>query len=350
MSVIKKHIRSLSAYKPPIEGRRNEQNLRLDFNERTTSVSPEIEQALCNLAKGKLLQVYPSYGNLVQRLAIHSEVDAECLMITNGSDQGIEIIIRACCSENDEVIIPSPSFAMYKQVAEVENLTVLEPKYSLEGGYPTGEILKLINEKTTLIVASNPNNPTGTPIETQDILAIAKAAPQAAILVDECYFEYSGLSVKNEVEEFQNLFVCRTFSKTWGLPSVRLGTIISSAENIEHLLKVRGPYDINQFAEVAVNAALDNTEYMQSYVREVLEDSKPLLENYLRSKEITYWPSVANYLLTLPKDPESLVQKLKQRNILVRPRTSPDGTPAVRISIGTLEQTQKLIAALEEIL
>jgi histidinol-phosphate aminotransferase len=350
MSVIKKHIQELSSYKPPIEGRRNNENLLLDFNERTVPVSPEIEQALCDLATGKLLQVYPSYGKLVERLAEHSKVAPECLMITNGSDQGIEVIIRACCSAGEEVIIPAPSFAMYSQAAGVENLKIVSPKYSIDGGYPTDEILKLANNNTSLIVASNPNNPTGTPIEIEEILVIAKSVPQAAILVDECYFEYTDVTVKDYVEQYPNLFICRTFSKTWGLPSLRLGTIISAAENIDHLLKVRGPYDVNQFAETAVTAAIANPSYMEVFVKEVLEESKPLLESFLKSKGIAFWPSVANFILTLPENPGEVSDKLASRNILTRPRVDPSGKAALRISIGTLEQTKRLISALEEIL
>lgn len=346
MSIFKSHIDAMSAYKPPLEGRDPKRHLLLDFNERSVPVSEPIKRALIDYINDGRLQMYPSYGNVVERIAAYTQVRPEQLMITNGSDQGIDLIIRAACREGDEAIIPGPSFAMYKQVALVENLAIVEPQYTREGGFPTTEVLQAISAKTRLICIANPNNPSGTVVSREDIISIAQAAPDAVILVDECYFEYCGVTVADLVDQYRNLVITRTFSKTWGLPSLRFGYVISAVDNILALLNVRGPYDINQLAIVAVQAALDNPEYTQDYVREVMEESKPLLEKFLDQQKIEYWPSGANFIWTFPADAPALDQALQNAGILVRPKADAEGRLGLRITLGTKEQMERTIAVL----
>ncbi len=347
MSIFKSHIDAMSAYQPPLEGRDPKRHLLLDFNERSVPVSEPIKQALINYINDDRMQMYPSYGDIVQRIADYTGVLAEQVMITNGSDQGIDLIIRAACREGDEAIIPGPSFAMYKQVALVENLSIVEPQYTRELGFPTAEVLAAVNERTRLICIANPNNPSGTVAAREDIVTIAKAAPEAVILVDECYFEYCGVTVSDLVDQHKNIVITRTFSKTWGLPSLRFGYVISARENILALLNVRGPYDINQLAVVAIHAALDNPEYTQNYVREIMEESKPLLEAFLERKQIPYWPSGANFIWTFPPNAEVLDGALQQAGILVRPKADAEGRLGLRITLGTREQMERIIQVLE---
>ena len=345
MSIFKSHLAQMGAYKPPLEGRDNHQHLLLDFNERTLPVSPAIKQAMIDYINDDQLQVYPSYGDITNKIARYCNVPAEQVMITNGSDQGIDLIIRAASREGDEAIIPGPSFAMYHQCAKVENLKIIEPAYIKEEGFPKQAVLNSISDKTRLIVLANPNNPCGTPIARDDILEIAAAAPAAAVMVDECYFEYTQETVCDAVEKYPNLLVTRTFSKTWGLPSVRLGYVISHPDNINALLNVRGPYDINQLAVVAIDAALSNPEYTEQYVKEVIAVSKPMFEAFLQQQQIPYWNSVANYIWTFPENAKEVEQSLRADGILVRPKTDMIGKTGLRVNLGNKEQTQKLIGS-----
>ena len=322
----------------------------LDFNERTTPVSPQIIEALQNYLANNRLQAYPEYGDFLKELSTYTAVAENELMITNGSDQGIELVFRAVTSPGDEAIVPLPTFAMFEQAAAASELKVISPSYTADFKYPTKEVLAAINDKTRVITICTPNNPTGTLTSVEEILEIAKAAPQAAVLVDECYFEYSNTTVKDYINEYQNIFITRTFSKTWGLSALRLGYLISSAENIENLLKIRGPYDMNTPSIVAARAALKDPSYMKDYVKEVLEVSLPLFLSFLDKKAIRYWPTAANYVLLYPKDPEKLVRSLEEKDILVRPRSGPGIDNTVRITLGTKEQTERLIDILEDIL
>lgn len=346
MSVIKEHICALSAYKPPLEGRNPGVYTLLDFNERTIPIAKPIKQALHDYIDSDHLQMYPAYGDIVERLADYAGVQSDQLMITNGSDQGIDLIFRAVATPGAEAIIPGPSFAMYTQCAGVEGMVVKEPLYTKEGGYPLEEVLQSITSLTRLIVVSNPNNPCGTVVDNETIVRIAEAAPDAAILVDECYFEYSGCSIVDQLAALPNLFVTRTFSKTWGMPSLRFGYVMSSMDNIQALCNIRGPYDINQMAVVAANAALDYPNEVQSYVTEVMTRAKPRLEQWLTDAGIEYWSSGANYLWCFPPSPIELAQALQKRGFLVRPKAYKDSL-GLRVTVGTEEQMQCLVQVWE---
>ena len=350
MTTFKPHIHAMSAYKPPLDGRDPKQHVLLDFNERTLPVSEAVTGALIDYIQSGRLQMYPAYGDVTTLIADYCDVKPESVMITNGSDQGIDLIIRASCNADDEIIIPGPGFAMYEQCARIENATIIAPQYSLTEGFPLKGVLSAITPKTRAICLANPNNPCGTAISREGIISILEAAPHATVLVDECYFEYSQMSVSDLVERYSNLVITRTFSKTWGIPSLRMGFIISCAENINALLNVRGPYDINQLAVVAVRAALENPDYTQDYVKEVMVEAKPLFENFLSEHGVTFWPSSANYVWCFPAEHEKYYQALLQANILVRPKKNADGDLGLRVTIGTVEQMQQAIDVLQSIL
>lgn len=346
---INESVKKLEVYKPPLEGRSTGEYLLLDFNERTTPVGREVREALQKYLESDSLQRYPEYGPIDALLAEYVGMPSENLLFTNGSDQGIDIIYRSAFSPGGEAIVPVPSFAMLTHSAELAGYQVHCPTYSKEKGYPLEEVLSLISENTQVVTVCNPNNPTGTLLEIDGVCQIAKAAPQALVLVDECYFEFSGKSCQEKISEYPNICITRTFSKTWGLAALRIGYIIASAENVQHFLKVRGPYAVNRMAAVAVEAALSNQDYMRSYVAEVREQSRPRLLAYLEEKKISYWPTEANLVLIDPPKETNLLEALKSEGILVRPRSGPEIEGTVRISIGTLKDTERVIQALEKV-
>ena len=347
MSLFKEHLYAMAPYTPPLEGRSVAEHLLLDFNERTLPVSDAIVRALCDYIQSGQLQKYPSYGDITQKLAAYTGVDEDQLMITNGSDQGIDLVIRSALDATGQAIIPGPSFAIYEQCASVENAEIISPQYDPERGYPGAEVLSAIGSNTRLIVIASPNNPSGTRADPKDVKRILQTAPHAVVLVDECYFEYSGATVVGLVAEYPNLVVTRTFSKTWGLPSLRFGFLVSQADNIKQLLKVRGPYDINQLAVIAAGAALAEPEYTKNYASEVMGEAKPLLEAWFDSRHIAYWPSSANYLWAFPPKARELANFLQTRGILVRPKKNRQDELGLRITVGNLEQTKRLITELE---
>lgn len=351
--MIKERIKKMGHYKPPLEGRAEKDYLLLDFNERTTPISPRVKDALKRFIDLDRLQVYPEYGDLEAKISQYAGVKSGEALVTNGGDQGIDVICRAHLDEGDKIIIPFPEFAMHYQSAGVQGAEILEPRYKEEGKLPLDEILELMDdEKVKLVIFSNPNNPTGIATPILDVEEILKKAKEKniAVLHDEAYFEFSGLTAKDLIEKYDNLYIVRTFAKAFGLVSTRAGYLISKEENIQELLKIRGPYDVNMFAKTAILTSLENTQYMEDYVKEVMEKSKPKLEEFLKTKRISFYPSSANFLMLKMPNPEKVIEDLKYKGILVRPKKDLNGKDAIRVSLGTLKDTEKFIKVFDEII
>lgn len=351
MANFRENIKKMNPYEPPLEGRASKDYLLLDFNERTIGPSQKVREALKKFIDSGKLQVYPEYGDLEAKIAKYAGVFNSQVMATNGGDQGIDIICRACFDKGDKVIIPFPSFAMHYQSVKVQGAEVLEPAYRQDGSFPLEETLELLSNGVKLIILCNPNNPLGSSIPIDDVEKILKKAQEKkiAVLHDEAYFEFSGITAKDLVSDFDNLFIVRTFSKAFGLVSTRAGYVITKESNMQELLKIRGPYDVNMFAKTAVLAALEDLKYVKDYTKEVMEKSKPKLEEFLTEKKIFFYPSAANFLLLRIQNPQKIIDGLKSRGILVRFKSAHDGKGAIRVSIGTLKDTERLIERFEEV-
>lgn len=344
---IKPYIAKMSPYTPPLEGRSKGNKLLLDFNERTTPIPSFIKDVIVDFMNQDRTHRYPEYGDICEKIAKYCDVSPDSVMITNGSDQGIDVIVRSFLGVNDNIILPIPTFAMTPHCAELQGANLITPHYTRDGGYPLDDVLNKIDEKTKIIVVCNPNSPTGTLLELDGIEKLAKTAPNAIIYIDECYYEFCNVTAKDLIKKYPNIIITRTFSKTWGLSALRIGYIIADPKWINEFLKVRGPYDVNTFAVVALSAALDNPEYMQSFVKEVLEISKPLIINYFEKRDIEYWPTRSNFILFKPKDSQGLEAALRKEDILVRPRKGPNIDGTLRLTFGTKEQMERVIKVLD---
>ena len=347
MPKFRENIKKMSPYKPPLEGRREGRYLLLDFNEMTIESSPKVKKALREFADSGRIQVYPEYGDLTEKIAQYAGVESSQVLVTNGSDQAIDIIFRAFIEKSDKIIIPSPSFAMFHQIAAIQGAEILKPLYRENLSFPIKEVLELIDSNIKLLVLCNPNNPTGTAISRGDVLKILKKAKEKdiAVLHDEAYFEFSGITAKDFISEYDNLFITRTFSKQFGIASVRAGYIISQEKNIQELLKIRGPYDLNMFAKTAIELVLEDAEYARNYIREVMEQSKPKLKEFFIKNKIKFWESAANFFLVKPPDQKKAFEVLKAEGILVRPREGENIEGTIRVSVGTLQDTERFIKA-----
>ena len=318
----------------------------------TIEPSPKVKKALKEFIDSGRLQKYPEYENLNERIAKYVGVNPSQIMITNGSDEGINVIMIAFIKDGDKVIIPTPSYVLYYQYAQIQGADILKPSYRENLSFPLEKVLDLINEEVKLVVVCNPNNPTGTAVSQEDVMKILKKAKDknVVVLIDEAYFEFSGITSKNLIDEYNNLFITRTFGKPFGIASVRAGYILSQDKNIKELLKIRSPYSVNMFAKTAVLAALEDINYMKEYIEEVMEKSKPKIEKFLAEKGISFFPSAANFLFLKVSNPAEIIEKLKTKGILVRPKKGPDNKESIRISIGTLEDTKNFIRAFTEVL
>jgi histidinol-phosphate aminotransferase len=339
---------SMAPYSPPTGGRSGK--LRLDFNENTVGCSPQVIEGLKAALAPGALAVYPEYDSARGAVAEYFGVRPEQFLFTNGTDEAIQVFINTYVDDGQEVVLLRPSYAMYRFYSEVAGAKVVEVDYPQPSmDFPLQALLDAITPATRAVLLANPNNPTGTGVSLLGIERILHKAKQAVVLVDEAYFEFSGVTAITEIERVPNLFVCRTFSKTFGMAAMRLGCLFSHEANIAYLHKAQSPYSVNTLAVVAAKAAVADRAYVEQYVAEVLA-ARELLCVGLEKLGITYVPSSANFVLGHFGDRAIEVRDaLRGKAILVRDR-SYEAPGCVRITVGTREQTRVLLAALEEIL
>jgi histidinol-phosphate aminotransferase len=338
---------AMAPYSPPTGGRAGK--LRLDFNENTVGCSPRVIARLRECIDAAGLSVYPEYHAAKEAIAQYFRVAPEQFLFTNGTDEAIQVFINTYVDDGQEVVLLKPAYAMYRFYAESAGATLKEVAYPPpEMEFPLQALLDTITPATRAVLLANPNNPTGTGLPLLGIERILHRARKAVVLIDEAYYEFSGVTAIAEIERVPNLFVCRTFSKVFGMAAMRLGCLFSHPANVALLRKVQSPYSVNSLAVLAAQAAIEDTAYIESYVTEVLA-ARELLAVGLERLGISYVPSSANFLLArIGKRAIEVRDALRERGILVRDR-SYEAPGAVRMTVGTREQTRRLLAALEEI-
>lgn len=343
----RKAVLKMAPYSPPSAGRAGK--LRLDFNENTVGCSPRVIEFLTRKLCEQQLSIYPEYTRVKPALAAFFKVSPDELLLTNGTDEAIQVLVNTYVDDNDEVLILRPSYAMYRFYAEVAGAAVREIDY-IPGtlAFPLDPLLDAITPATRAILISNPNNPTGTATDVVSIKRILGRAPRAAVLVDEAYYEFCGITALPLLADYPNLFVSRTFSKVYGMAAMRIGCLFSQAANVRYLHKAQSPYSVNMLAALAAEAAVQDTEYVANYVKEALA-ARELLGAGLAKLGISHAASSANFILGYFGDRAIEVRDaLRDKAILVRDRSYeiPGG---VRITAGTREQAQAVLDELEKI-
>jgi histidinol-phosphate aminotransferase len=341
-------IEQMAAYVPPTSGRIGK--LRLDFNENTVGCSPRVAAALERLATKEFLSTYPEYQEARRKVGKFFGLPPDQMLFSDGTDEAIHLLCSTYVEPGDEVVMPWPAFPMFRfyvQVAGGEPRRISHRAPDL--AFPLEELLSAITPATRLVLVANPNNPTGGAITLGEIETILQRAENAAVLIDEAYFEFYGVTALQLLPSYPNLFVSRTFSKAFGLAGLRVGCLLSQPENIAVVRKGQSPYSVNSLGVLCASEAIEDQEYVRSYVRDVLEAREILLQG-LRELGVRFFPTQANFVLTeFGERAVGVCAALRERGILVRDRSAElPGT--VRITVGTKSQTAKLLAALGEVL
>ena len=348
-------VQSLKEYHPPLGGRTG---LRLDFNENTAGASPAVLRRLQQITLEDLAR-YPEREPVEARVAASLGLQPAEVLLTNGVDEAIHLLCEtylegALESSNegraDEAIIVVPTFAMYEISAAATGARVIRIPASADFSFPLEAVLAAITPRTRVIAVANPNNPTGVVVDAAGLLRIANAAPQAAILLDEAYYEFCGQTQLGSIRERGNVFVARTFSKAYGLAGLRIGMLAGPAAQMRMVRRVASPYNVNIAALIAVEEALRDKEYVCQYVGQV-QRGRDLLQAEFQRQRIRYCPSQANFVLAeIGSAHAEFVAAMKARGILVRDRSTDPGCEGwVRITLGLESHTQQLLAALREV-
>lgn len=358
-------VRTLQPYQPgkPLEELQREysiqQAIKLASNENSLGPSPKAVAAM----REHLAEVsrYPD-GNgfaLKQALAQHHDIALEQITLGNGSNDILELITRAFVTPEHEVIFSQHAFAVYPIVTQaVGAKAVVIP--AVQWGHDLAAMSAAITEKTRLIFIANPNNPTGTWINKEQWAAFINTVPQhVLVLLDEAYYEYAnapdltGTNYPNGLQwltEHPNLIVTRTFSKIYGLAGLRVGYGVAHAQITDVLNRVRQPFNVNSLALVAAQAALDDHEHISRSVKMNTEGLQQLREAFT-AMGLAFIPSVGNFICAeIGPNAMAVYEDLLREGVIVRPIASYEMPNHLRFTIGTQEENQRVIAALEKIL
>jgi histidinol-phosphate aminotransferase len=340
-------VLNMAPYSPPTGGRAGK--LRLDFNENTVGASPQVIEYLREHLSEAGLAVYPEYGEIKQELAEFFAVEPDDFVLTNGTDEAIQVLVNTYIDDGGEVLMLRPSYAMYRFYSELAGASIRQISYRAQKlAFPMEELLDAIRPSTRAVLIANPNNPTGTGTSRDGIERILEKASNAAVLIDEAYYEFSGVTALPLLNDYPNLFVSRTFSKVYGMAGMRLGCLFSQSGNVDFLHKAQSPYSVNSVATLAAHAAIQDKRYIEKYVTEVLA-ARELLYVGLEKLNIPYYESKANFVLFVAGDRAIPVRdQLRSRGVLVRDR-SYEIAGCVRVTVGTREQIRRFLAELEQI-
>jgi len=341
----RKAVLAMPEYHPPLAGRHA---LRLDFNENTFAPSPRVLARLQQLTS-EGLTIYPERQPTERIVAAHLGLKPEEVMLTNGVDEAIHLLACAFLDEGDEALVCVPSFFMYDVSISMmtSGLVRVQADDSLE--FPFERFMAAITPRTKLIIVASPNNPTGATVSREHLLKIAEAAPHAVLMVDEAYFHFHGETTMGDVGKIPNLLVARTFSKAYGLASLRVGMLAGDSRLIAFLHKVSSPYNVNGVALAILPEALADEAYVQWYVSQVHEGRARMFAA-LDEMGVHHWKSAANFvLMDIGPRHKELVAAMRTRGVLLRDRSADPGCDGyVRITIGIEDHVTRGIAALRE--
>lgn len=337
-------VLEMPEYHPPLAGRTA---LRLDFNENTFGASPRVIERLRSLTAEGLTK-YPEREPVERTVAKHFRLQPEQVLLTNGVDEAIHLMCCTFLEAEDEALIATPSFFMYDVNIQLmtPHLRKVQSDPTLE--FPFERFMAAISERTKLIIVASPNNPTGAVVGREHLLAIAAAAPQAVLMVDEAYYHFDGATVMSDLATVPNLIVARTFSKAYGLANLRIGMLAGSPELLKYVRKVSSPYNVNGAALDCLSVAIEDEAYLAWYIQQVRAGRERMM-NGLRELGVPHFPSHANFvLMNIGAKHKELVQAMRAHGVLLRDRSTDPGCDGfVRITIGVEEHVTRGLAALK---
>jgi histidinol-phosphate aminotransferase len=334
--------------------RAGEQVFKLDWNESDQLPSPAVSDALQKLLRNPhSIHWYPEAASHEFRAAIadYAGVSREHLLPTHGSDLAMELLATCFVRPGDKVLLVWPSYDNFRAVIEQRGAEIVKFQYSGEGDFPTDDFRQALRRHAPrLTYLVNPNNPIGYVINRDKIKELLDhcATLSTILIVDEAYFEFSGITAANLVSSSSHLVVTRSFSKAFGLAGLRLGYLLASGQLMNVLNRAQNAKSVTMFAKTAALAALQDIAHVQSYVEEVRQ-SRERYEKFFKQHGIKYFHSHGNFILFQYDAAEDLIRHMEQHRVFMRDRTAQfDGVGHIRVTVGGRASTEATISRLEE--
>jgi histidinol-phosphate aminotransferase len=359
-SLANEHILGIAPYEPgkPVEELERELGIsdaiKLASNENPLGPSDRVQKAIA-AALGTLNR-YPDGSGYYLRhaLAARHGVGAEQIVLGNGSNELIELLVRTFLRPGDEAVVPHPSFVVYPMIVQAAGgirvmVMLKDHRLDLEA------MARAITPLTKLVFIANPNNPTATIVTADEVEHFMARVPERTIVVfDEAYIEFAlGPDFPDTlryVKEGRRVIVLRTFSKAASLAGLRVGYAVADADAVALMNRIRQPFNVNALAQVAALAALDDEAHVLECVR-MIEAGRHFLYDEFKALGLKYVPSRANFILVdVGRSAADIYQRLLKEGVIVRPMTAFGMETTLRITVGTPEENRRLVKGLRAVL
>ncbi|MBH8565773.1 histidinol-phosphate transaminase [Nostoc sp. CENA67] len=338
------NVDAMASYVPGEQPPRGTNIIKLNSNENPYPPSPKATAVLRNI-DGEWLRRYPQPFGEEFRQATSKVlgVPSDWIIVGNGSDELLSVVIRACAEPGRKVVYPMPTYVLYRTLAEMQAADIIEINYGEDYSLPIKELFAA-NGSVTFI--ASPNSPSGHVVPKKDLQKLASKL-SGILVIDEAYVDFAEENALALVKEHENVIVIRTLSKGYSLAGLRLGFGVANPKLLDGLFKVKDSYNIDAIACAVGTAAITDQDYKNACVAKI-KASRAKLATDLKQLGFKIWDSQTNFLLAQPpqKNAEYLYQKLKEQGILIRYFKQPGLEDKLRITIGTDEQNQTLVEAL----
>jgi len=320
--------------------------IKLDGNENPYGCSPRVGKAL---ARYPYFSIYPDPEQREVRAALakYTGIDASCILAGAGSDELIDLILRLFLEPGDGVVNCPPTFGMYPFCTDVCGGTVISIQRDKDFNIDLAKVKRALQDKAKVVFIASPNNPTGNVTPESDIVELLKTG--RIVVVDEAYYEFSGVTVAPLVAKYSNLIVLRTLSKWAGLAGMRIGYGIFAPEIVEQLIKIKQPYNITAASQVALLESMKDLKYLKDTVKKIVEERERLFDQLSKLSFLEPYPSRSNFILCAVTGGNAckMHEALRSKGIFLRYFDTPLLKNCIRISVGKPEQNDAVIKALK---
>lgn len=346
MKYFRENVEKVKAYEPGFQPK-GTNVIKLNTNENPYPPSPQVMKVLAQISAEQLRRYPDPLGNEFRQAAgqIHG-LSPDYIMCCNGGDELLSIAFRAFCDETRPVAYPVPSYSLFPVLAKLQNCKAIEVPFDSEFNLPA----KLAGTDAALTIVCNPNAPSGSFISVEEMASLADEL-SGVLLVDEAYVDFAEANCISLVKNFDNVLILRSLSKGYSLAGLRFGYAVAQPDLIAGLMKLKDSYNVDAIAIALATAAIKDQKYFKENVGKVKAE-RARLAIQLRKLGFDVPDSQSNFVLARCKNCKADVvyEKLVQRNIYIRYFAYPGLEDKLRISVGTPEQNDKLLAAISKIL
>ncbi len=346
---IKPNVRAITAYTLASL----DAQIKINQNENPFGMPFALKEKVMQRAMKQDWARYPDFvpTSLLEKVAGYVGWRADGVMAGNGSNEMIQSVVNSIVEKGVRVVLPEPTFSVYRQVINVAGGEVISVPLNEDLTFNFPRLAsKIVTSRADLAIICSPNNPTGCTINARDLATIARNS-DGIIVVDQAYLEIGGEDFIPLLKEHKNLVILRTFSKAMAMGGLRVGYCLAAPELIREFNKARMPYSLNFFSMTAAEVALENLQLLRPLVEKIRQERERLFAGLQTIAGLIPMPSAANFFCVRTAiPPKELFEALHARGILIRDVSkAPMLSEYVRISVGTPEENNRLIAALKEI-